>query len=64
MKTWYKVSTKGGGWAKYNSIEELIKYKQERPFFPVLKITKVTEELLDQQVVDDVNSQVDYKTVR
>lgn len=60
-KVWYKVTSKGGGWGKFYSIEEILKYKQERPYFPVLKIIKCTEELLPQDMVDEINSQVDYQ---
>lgn len=60
-KVWYKVTSKGGGWGKFYSIEEILKYKQASPYFPVLKIIKCTEELLPQDIVDEINSQVDYQ---
>lgn len=58
---WYKVSNKGGGWGKYYSLEQLLSEKKRWPYFPILKITKVTEELLPQEVVDNINNQVDYE---
>lgn len=57
---WYKVSSKGGGWSKYYSIDEIISEKKRSPYHPVLKITKVTEEILEQDIIDNINSKVNW----
>lgn len=61
QKNWYKVSSKGGGWPKFETIEQLVKYKTKTPYFPILKITKVTEEQLDEDIVKEINSKINYK---
>ena len=60
-KIWYKVSTKGGGWCKYSSLKELIAYKKSFPYHKILKITEIIEQPLSQQIVDDINSKIDWK---
>lgn len=62
IKVWYKVTDKYG-WGKCYSLEQILKDKQNAPYHPVLKIIKCTEELLPQEVIDEINSQVDYKQV-
>ena len=58
----YRVTTKGGGWSKFNSIEGAITYykklyiqgiKQQ-----ILNIIKVTEEYLPQEEIDKINKEI------
>ncbi len=57
LKTWYRVSTYGGGWCKFETIDELIKYRSERVnYYKIKKIIKVTEEVLGDDIVTEVNS--------
>lgn len=37
QKTWYKVSSKGGGWSKFETIDQLVKYKTKAPYFRRIK---------------------------
>ncbi len=60
-KVYYKVSNKGGGWGKYYSLKQILQEKKEAPYFPVLKIVKVTEEEMPKEVIDNINNQIDWE---
>lgn len=61
-KVSYRVSTKGGGWSKFNTIEGIIKYYKKLVSdginSTILKITKVTEETLPQEEIDKINKEI------
>lgn len=62
LKVSYRVSTKGGGWSKFNTIDGVIKYYKKLVSSgidsTILKITKVTEELLSQEEIAKINMQI------
>ena len=58
----YRVTTKGGGWYKFNSIEGAITYykmlSSQGIKRQILNIIKVTEEYLPQEELDKVNNEI------
>lgn len=62
LKISYRVSTKGGGWSKFNTIEGVIKYYKKLVSggidSTILRITKITEELLPQEEIDKINKEI------
>ena len=57
LKISYRVSTKGGGWSKFNSIEGAITY-YKKLYIQGIKLIKVTEEYLPQEEIDKVNKEI------
>ena len=62
IKVSYRITTKGGGWSKFNSIEGAITYYKKLYIQgikrQILNIIKVTEETLPQEEIDDINQQI------
>ena len=58
----YRVTTKGGGWSKFNSIESAIEYNKilydKGIKHPILNIIKITEESLPQEEIDKINKEI------
>lgn len=58
----YRVTTKGGGWSKFNSIECAIEYNKilyaQGIKHPILNIIKITEEYLPQEEIDKINKEI------
>lgn len=55
MKVWYKITFKGGGWSKWESIKDFVEYgERQKKWYAengvlyskpeILKVIKVTEE--------------------
>lgn len=60
LKEWYMVYQEGNHHNKYGSIEEIIRDKQKYPFHSITKIIKITEEVLPQELVDEINLKVEW----
>ena len=62
IKVSYRITTKGGGWSKFNSIEGAIKYYKKLYIQgikrQILNIIKVTEEYLPQEEIDKLNKEI------
>lgn len=62
IKVSYRITTKGGGWSKFNSIEGAITYYKKLYIQgikrQILNIIKVTEEYLPQEEIDKVNKEI------
>lgn len=62
IKVSYRITTKGGGWSKFNSIEGAITYYKKLYIQGVkrqiLNIIKVTEEYLPQEEIDKINKEI------
>lgn len=62
LKVSYRITTKGGGWSKFNSIEGAITYYKKLYIQgikrQILNIIKVTEEHLPQEEIDKVNKEI------
>lgn len=62
LKNSYRVTTKGGGWSKFNSIESAIEYHKilydKGIKHPILNIIKITEEYLPQEEIDKINKEI------
>ena len=58
----YRVTTKGGGWSKFNSIKGAITYYKKLYIqgikHPILNIIKITEEYLPQEEIDKINKEI------
>lgn len=63
LKEWYMVYQEGNHHNKYSSIEEIIRDKQKYPFFSITKIIKITEEVLPQELVNEINLKVEWVDV-
>lgn len=62
IKVSYRITTKGSGWSKFNSIEGAITYYKKLYIQgikrQILNIIKVTEEYLPQEEIDKVNKEI------
>lgn len=64
----YRVTTKGGGWSKFNSIESAIEYHKilydKGIKHPILNIIKITEEYLPQEEIDKINKEIQNRLIK
>ena len=62
IKVSYRITTKSGGWSKFNSIEGAITYYKKLYIQgikrQILNIIKVTEEYLLQEEIDKINKEI------